>query len=56
MKKIPFEIDDFKELINGNYYFTDKSLIIKDVFEEERAPVILIPRPIKFGKCFIFAC
>ena len=50
MKKIPFEIDDFKELINGNYYFTDKSLIIKDVFEEESAPVILIPRPIKFGK------
>lgn len=29
MKKIPFEIDDFKDLINGNNYFIDKSLLIK---------------------------
>ncbi len=49
MKKLPIGIDDFKEIIDGNYYFIDKSLFIKDAFEED-APVILIPRPIKFGK------
>jgi len=50
MKRIPIGIDDFDKLIRENYYFVDKSLIIKSIFEEESAEVILIPRPRRFGK------
>jgi len=50
LKKIPLGIDDFDKLIRENYYFADKSLIIKSIFEEESAEVILIPRPRRFGK------
>lgn len=50
MKKgIPIGISDFKELIESNYYFIDKSLFIK-TFLEDNAKVILIPRPRRFGK------
>jgi len=45
----PIGISDFKELIQGNYLFADKSLFVKDVIEDG-AKVILIPRPRRFGK------
>ncbi len=48
-KQIPIGIDDFKELVEGNYYFTDKSLLIKE-FLDSGAKVTLIPRPRRFGK------
>lgn len=50
MKKIPLGIDDFDKLIRENYYFADKSLIIKSIFKEESAQVILVPRPRRFWK------
>jgi len=46
---LPVGIDDFKELIKGDYLFADKSLFIKDVIEDG-AKVILITRPRRFGK------
>lgn len=50
MEKIfPIGVSDFKEIITGNYYYTDKSLFIKDVIEDG-AKVILLPRPRRFGK------
>jgi hypothetical protein len=49
VKKIPIGISDFKKLITENYYFIDKSLLIKDIVEDG-AEVILIPRPRRFGK------
>lgn len=45
----PVGISDFKELIEGDYLFADKSLLIKDIIEEG-ANVILITRPRRFGK------
>ncbi|WBW96282.1 AAA family ATPase [Oceanirhabdus sp. W0125-5] len=48
-KKIPIGIGDFKELIEGDFYFVDKSLLIKDVIDDG-AKVILLPRPRRFGK------
>ncbi len=33
LKQIPHGVSDFKELIEGNYRFADKSLFIKDVIE-----------------------
>ncbi len=48
-KYIPLGIDDFEKLIEGNYYFVDKSLFIKELLAS-RAEVTLIPRPRRFGK------
>lgn len=48
-KKLPIGIDDFKTLIEGNYYFIDKSLLIQE-FINNSASVILTPRPRRFGK------
>ncbi|EHJ01139.1 AAA-ATPase-like protein [Clostridium sp. DL-VIII] len=50
MKKIiQIGTSDFKELIEGNNYFVDKSLLIKE-FLENGAKIILTPRPRRFGK------
>lgn len=50
MKKlIPIGIDDFKTLIEEDYYFVDKSLLIKE-FIKNAADIVLIPRPRRFGK------
>ncbi|NFR85897.1 AAA family ATPase [Clostridium sp. ZS2] len=48
-KTIQVGTSDFKEIIEGKYYFVDKSLLIKE-FIKNAAKVILIPRPRRFGK------
>ena len=48
-KQVPHGISDFKELIEGNYYFVDKSLLIKEVLQHPNK-VIILPRPRRFGK------
>jgi len=49
MKKLPIGLCDFEELISENYYFVDKTLLIKDILDGG-AKAILIPRPRRFGK------
>ncbi|HBL98271.1 TPA: hypothetical protein DDZ86_01345 [Candidatus Dependentiae bacterium] len=49
-KLIPIGIDDFKELVEQNYYFADKSLLIKELLDSGAA-VILVPRPQKRVLC-----
>lgn len=49
MKKIPIGISDFKKIIEGDYYYVDKTLLIKEL-QESSGEVILIPRPRRFGK------
>lgn len=48
-KKLPIDIEDFKELIEGNYYYVDKTDFIHEILEK-RVAVELIARPKKFGK------
>jgi len=48
-KTIQIGASDFRELIKGNHYFVDKSLLIKE-FIENGAKIILTPRPRRFGK------
>lgn len=48
-KPIQIGTSDFRELIEGNNYFVDKSLLIKE-FLENGAKIILTPRPRRFGK------
>ena len=49
MKSIGIGVSDFEELIEGNYYFVDKSLLIRDVIKDG-GKVLLLPRPRRFGK------
>lgn len=48
-KKIPLGIDNFKELIEGDFYFIDKSLLIKQILDLNYK-VFLFLRPRRFGK------
>ena len=49
MKKIPTGIKSFRKLREENYYFVDKTLMIKD-FLERGSEVTLVTRPRRFGK------
>lgn len=48
-KLLPVGIDDFKKLIDDNYYYVDKTLLIKDLLDN-LAAVNLFTRPRRFGK------
>ena len=47
MKPIGLGIEDFKELIDGNYYYSDKTDLISSLFNQK---VVLYTRPRRFGK------
>ena len=49
MKKIPIGTKSFSRLVEGNYYFVDKTLMIKE-FLDRGTDVTLITRPRRFGK------
>ena len=48
-KKLPIGISDFRKIIDENYYYFDKTELIKDVIEESGI-VKLFTRPRRFGK------
>ena len=47
MKKIPVGIENFKEIIDDQYYYIDKTELINDVMNEK---LVLYTRPRRFGK------
>ncbi len=47
MKQLPIGKDDFKKVIDGNFYYVDKTMLIKDLIGKE---VVLYTRPRRFGK------
>ena len=49
MKAIPIGVENFKKLIDKDYYFADKTLLIKDLLDAQ-ADVSLFTRPRRFGK------
>jgi hypothetical protein len=49
MKKLPVGKSDFKQIIEGNYCYVDKTLFIKEVIDKGDT-ILLIPRPRRFGK------
>ncbi|MCF7800078.1 ATP-binding protein [Candidatus Babeliales bacterium] len=48
-KELGIGVSDFKNIREKNYYFVDKSLLIKEIIETG-AEVLLFPRPRRFGK------
>lgn len=51
IKKIRLGTSDFKEVIDEDRYFIDKTLIVKE-FLEDNGKIVLLPRPRRFGKTF----
>ena len=49
MKKLNLGHSDFKNIINNNNYFVDKSLLIEEIINAQKN-VLLLPRPRRFGK------
>ncbi len=49
MKKLPVGKSDFKQIIEENYCYVDKSLFIKEIIDKGDT-ILLIPRPRRFGK------
>lgn len=48
-KVLPIGISDFKQLIESNCYFVDKTYFIRQIVEEG-STVTMLPRPRRFGK------
>ena len=48
-KPLPIGIDNFEEMITKGYYYIDKTLLIKDLFDY-KGKVNLFTRPRRFGK------
>ncbi|MFD3157972.1 AAA family ATPase [Haloimpatiens sp. FM7330] len=48
-KALPIGIDNFEKLITRDYYYIDKTLLIKDLLDN-KADVNLFTRPRRFGK------
>ena len=49
VRRLPLGIDNFRELVEDQYYFVDKTYFIKDLLDN-RAKVTLLTRPRRFGK------
>ena len=47
MKRISTGTENFKELIDNNYYYVDKTMLIEDVISDK---VMMYTRPRRFGK------
>ena len=54
MKPIPIGIDNFKEIIENDYYYIDKSKAIEDLLTN-KAKIILYTRPRRFGKSLLLS-
>ena len=48
-KAMPVGVSEFAKTIDMNYYYADKTLLIKDLLET-KSEVMLFTRPRRFGK------
>ena len=48
-KPLPIGVENFREIIEKEYYYVDKTLLIKDLIDL-RSKVNLFTRPRRFGK------
>ena len=54
MKELPIGIDNFQDIINGNYYYIDKTKILEKLCRNQNG-VILFTRPRRFGKTLLMS-
>ena len=50
MQPLPVDVQNFKTLRSDDCYYVDKTLFIKTVFGQKGNKVLLITRPMRFGK------
>ncbi|MFV0288912.1 MAG: AAA family ATPase, partial [Mycoplasmatales bacterium] len=48
-KKIPIGIEDYQDLVNHQYLYVDKTVLIKEILDNGEK-VLFLPRPRRFGK------
>src|ERR1700722_12598736 len=48
--RLPLGYDNFKEIIDKQLNFVDKSLFIQEILDDEPTQVVVITRPRRFGK------
>ena len=49
MKKLPVGIDDFRKIRENDYYYVDKTNLIREIIDNG-SEVTLFTRPRRFGK------
>ena len=49
LKELDLGNSDFKNIIEHDHYFVDKSLFIKEIIQSQKQ-IVLLPRPRRFGK------
>ena len=49
---LPVGTEDFARVIDKKLDFVDKSLFIKEIFDDKATDVLVITRPRRFGKTF----
>ena len=54
MKKIPIGRDNFKDIIEGDFYYVDKTKVIEEILDRG-AYVTLFTRPRRFGKSLLIS-
>ena len=56
-KALPVGISDFAKLIEGGYYYVDKTAFLKELFDNsnDTCEVRLITRPRRFGKSLLLS-
>ena len=53
-KMLPVGYDDFKEIIDNNLYYVDKTKVIEELLSKKNK-VVLFPRPRRFGKSLLIS-
>ena len=53
-KKLPIGYDNFKEVIEKDLYYVDKTHIIEELLDNKNK-VVLFPRPRRFGKTLLLS-
>ena len=49
-RPLPIGIEDFKKLRENNFYYVDKSLLIKELLDNRSEVSLFMMRPRRFGK------
>ena len=54
MKKLPIGRDNFKDIIEGDFYYVDKTKMLEEM-RERGTYIALFPRPRRFGKSLMIS-
>ena len=50
LKNLPVGNGNFEKIISSDYYYVDKTSLLKTIFKDDSSEVLLITRPRRFGK------